>query len=106
MHALRWIEPGGQEPHDDGRFAAGAVNGYQCCTSECLGDQLAGRTTSRSTKGAVESRTGDVKMRGRMTALAGFFAETTLAEAPGRVPGITSGGAAMLDQSEALFGSL
>lgn len=58
------------------------------------------------TRGAVEARGGDVSMRGKITALAGFYAETTLAEVPGRVPGITSGGAALIDQSEALFGAL
>jgi hypothetical protein len=39
-----------------------------------------------------------------MTALAGFFAETSLAEAPGRVSGITRGGDSFLAESEALFG--
>ena len=58
------------------------------------------------TRGAVEARSGDVSMRGKITALAGFYAETTLAEVPGRVPGITSGGSALIDQSEALFGEL
>ena len=56
--------------------------------------------------GAVEARKTDPSLRGRMTALAGFFAETTLAEVPGRVPGITTGGAAMIGQSEALFGAI
>ena len=37
-------------------------------------------------------------------ALAGFFAETALASAPGRVAGITEGGSRFLDNSEALFG--
>ena len=58
------------------------------------------------TRGAVEARSADVAMRGRITALAGFYAETTLAEVPGRVPGITSGGSALIEQSEALFGTL
>lgn len=56
------------------------------------------------TKGAVEARSEDAQTRGRMTALAGFFAETALAGAPGAVAGITQGGQAMLDESEALFG--
>ncbi len=54
-------------------------------------------------KGALEARSDGV-MRGRMTALAGFYAETALAEAPGRVAGITEGGAALREGSEALFG--
>lgn len=56
------------------------------------------------TKGAVEARTEGGQIRGRMTALAGFFAETSLAAAPGAVAGITQGGQAMLAESEALFG--
>lgn len=56
------------------------------------------------TKGAVEARSGGGQMRGRMTALAGFFAETSLAAAPGAVASITQGGQAMLAESDALFG--
>ena len=56
------------------------------------------------TRGAIEARTDGGVMRGRMTALAGFFAETSLAEAPGRVSGITRGGDSFLSESEALFG--
>ncbi|MEM9054560.1 MAG: acyl-CoA dehydrogenase C-terminal domain-containing protein [Pseudomonadota bacterium] len=56
------------------------------------------------TKGAVEARSEDGQTRGRMTALAGFFAETALAGAPGAVAGITHGGKAMLAESDALFG--
>ena len=67
------------------------------------GDVIGGHFLVR---GAVEARGGDADMRGKVTALAGFYAETTLAEAPGRVPGITSGGAALIDQTEALFGAL
>lgn len=56
------------------------------------------------TKGAVEARAEGGPMRGRMTALAGFFAETSLSAAPGAVASITQGGQAMLAESEALFG--
>ena len=56
------------------------------------------------TRGAVEARSESAQMRGRMTALAGFYAETTLASAPGAVASITQGGQAMLAESEALFG--
>ena len=56
------------------------------------------------TIGAVEARSSDGQTRGKMTALAGFFAETSLASAPGAVAGIKFGGQAMLDESEALFG--
>jgi len=56
------------------------------------------------TKGAVEARSESGPMRGRMMALAGFFAETSLAGAPGAVASITQGGQAMLAESDALFG--
>ncbi len=56
------------------------------------------------TKGALATRADGSAMRGRMTALAGFFAETALAESPGRVSGITRSGDAFLAESEALFG--
>ncbi|MEL7107792.1 MAG: acyl-CoA dehydrogenase [Pseudomonadota bacterium] len=56
------------------------------------------------TKGAVEARSEGGQVRGRMMALAGFFAETSLAAAPGAVASITQGGQAMLSESEALFG--
>ncbi len=56
------------------------------------------------TKGALQARSADYKTRAQMTALAGFYAETTLAEAPGRVAGVTKGGEAVLRDSEALFG--
>lgn len=56
------------------------------------------------TKGAVEARAETGQIRGRMTALAGFYAETSLAAAPGTIASITQGGQAMLAESEALFG--
>ena len=54
--------------------------------------------------GAVRARSERAEMRGRMTALAGFFAETILATAPGALAGITQSGQAMLAESDALFG--
>lgn len=56
------------------------------------------------TQAAVQSRADGGQIRGRMTALAGFFAETSLAAAPGAVSSITQGGQALLAESEALFG--
>lgn len=56
------------------------------------------------TKGVLAARADSSALRGRMTALAGFFAETSLAEAPGRVSGIVRGGDAFLAESDALFG--
>lgn len=56
------------------------------------------------TRGAIEARAETGPLRGRMTALAGFFAETSLAAAQGAVASITQGGQAMLAESDALFG--
>ena len=56
------------------------------------------------TRGAVAARSGEADQRMRQLALAGFFAETALAHAPGRVPAITEGGARFLEGSQALFG--
>ncbi|MFN4023686.1 MAG: acyl-CoA dehydrogenase [Hyphomonas sp.] len=56
------------------------------------------------TRGAVAARSGEAGQRMRQLALAGFFAETALAHAPGRVPAITEGGARFLEGSQALFG--
>ena len=56
------------------------------------------------TKGAIEMRSQDGPIRDRLTALASFFADTSLAAAPGAVAGVTHGGEALLVQSEALFG--
>ena len=65
------------------------------------GDVIGGHFLTRA---AVAARGASAAERARHLALAGFFAETTLATAPGRVAGITQGGSAFLDHSEALFG--
>lgn len=65
------------------------------------GDVIGGHFLAR---GAVAGRGEDGKLRASLTALAGFYAETALAEAPGRVSGITDGGDTFLQASEALFG--
>ncbi|MDP1557263.1 MAG: acyl-CoA dehydrogenase, partial [Hyphomonas sp.] len=65
------------------------------------GDVIGGHFLARAALGA---RQKDPDFRARQMALAGFFAETSLASAPGRVPGITEGGDRFLDNSRALFG--
>ncbi len=65
------------------------------------GDVIGGHFLSRA---ALAARQKDGDFRARQMALAGFFAETSLASAPGRVPGITEGGSRFLDNSRALFG--
>jgi hypothetical protein len=65
------------------------------------GDVIGGHFLTRA---AVAARSGNPAARARHLALAGFYAETALASAPGRVPGITEGGATFLENSEALFG--
>lgn len=56
------------------------------------------------TLGAISARSGDMDQRLRQLALAGFFAETSLAAAPTKLPSITEGGARFLEGSKALFG--
>ncbi len=56
------------------------------------------------TRGALAARGEEPGLRARQLALAGFYAEMTLAGAPGRVAGITSAGRAFLDASQSLFG--
>lgn len=65
------------------------------------GDVIGGHFLARA---ALASRSKAADFRARQTALAGFFAETVLATAPGRVPGITEGGDRFLSSSSALFG--
>ena len=65
------------------------------------GDVIGGHFLTRA---AVAARSSDGAARARRLALAGFFAETALASAPGRVAGITEGGSRFLENSEALFG--
>ena len=68
---------------------------------ELAGDVIGGHFL---TIGAIEARGEGARRRAQMTALAGFYAETVLAESPGRVAGITLGGEQVLKESEALFG--
>ena len=65
------------------------------------GDVIGGHFLTRS---AVAARSETGRLRTSMLALAGFFAETSLAEAPGRVAGITGSGNVLREASEALFG--
>lgn len=65
------------------------------------GDVIGGHFLARA---ALAARQKEPDFRARQMALAGFFAETSLASAPGRVPGITEGGDRFLDNSRALFG--
>ena len=65
------------------------------------GDVIGGHFLARA---ALASRSRHADFRARQTALAGFFAETALASAPGRVPGIVEGGDRFLANSRALFG--
>jgi hypothetical protein len=68
---------------------------------ELAGDVIGGHFL---TKAAVAARSSDGAARARRLALAGFFAETALAAAPGKVASITEGGSRFLENSEALFG--
>ena len=68
---------------------------------ELAGDVIGGHFLTRA---AVAARSSDGAARARRLALAGFFAETSLAAAPGKVASITEGGSRFLENSEALFG--
>jgi len=65
------------------------------------GDVIGGHFLTRA---AIASRTREADLRARQTALAGFFAETILASAPGRLPAITESGDRFLANSRVLFG--
>ena len=67
---------------------------------DLAGDVIGGHFLAR---GAVAARESDARQRARMTALAGFFAETALASAEGRVAGITEGGKFAIGEADALF---
>ena len=92
--ATAWMTKTMQE---DREVALAGATAYLALAGDVIGGHFL-------TKGAVEARSEGGQMRGRMTALAGFFAETSLAGAPGAVASITQGGQAMLAESEALFG--
>lgn len=82
---------------EDRNVALAGATAYLALAGDVIGGHFL-------TKGAVDARSDGGQMRGRMMALAGFFAETSLAAAPGAVASITQGGQAMLAESEALFG--
>ena len=92
--ATIWMKQKMQEDRD---VALAGATAYLALAGDVIGGHFL-------TKGAVEARAEGGQMRGRMTALAGFFAETSLAAAPGAVASVTQGGQAMLAESEALFG--
>jgi hypothetical protein len=92
--ATAWMTKAMKEDRD---VALAGATAYLALAGDVIGGHFL-------TKGAVEARSTSGQMRGRMTALAGFFAETSLAGAPGAVASITQGGQAMLAESEALFG--
>lgn len=92
--ATTWMKRTMQE---DREVALAGATAYLALAGDVIGGHFL-------TKGAIEARVEGGQIRGRMTALAGFYAETSLAAAPGAVASITQGGQAMLAQSEALFG--
>ena len=99
MSALReasdWIL-GQMKGREQNKALAGAT-----AYLELAGDVIGGHFLTRA---AVAARSRDGAARARRLALAGFFAETSLAAAPGKVASITEGGSRFLENSEALFG--
>ena len=94
METTSW--PSARSPWRRSSALAGAT-AYLALAGDVIGGHFL-------TKAAVAARSSDTGTRARNLALAGFFAETALAEAPGRVPGIVEGGQTFLEGSEALFG--
>ncbi len=92
--ATEWMKRMMKEDRD---VALAGATAYLALAGDVIGGHFL-------TKGAVEARAETGQIRGRMTALAGFYAETSLAAAPGTIASITQGGQAMLAESEALFG--
>ncbi len=67
---------------------------------DLAGDVIGGHFLAR---GAVAARETSARQRARLTALAGFFAETALASAEGRIAGITEGAKFAIGEADALF---
>jgi hypothetical protein len=100
----------------DGAAALEAASAWMIDAMECDQERaLAGATAYLAlagdvigghflTRGALAARGQDLTLRTRQMALAGFYAETVLAAAPGRVPGITESGSRFIEAGEALFG--
>ncbi|MEM9670026.1 MAG: acyl-CoA dehydrogenase [Pseudomonadota bacterium] len=91
--ATDWMQ---QTMKSDREAALGGATAYL----DLAGDVIGGHFLTR---GALAARSGDVMRRGQQLALAGFFAETALAEAPGRVAGVTRGGDVLQQYTDALF---
>ncbi|MEM1147363.1 MAG: acyl-CoA dehydrogenase, partial [Pseudomonadota bacterium] len=66
------------------------------------GDVIGGHFLARA---AIEARAERSEVRRQMTSIAAYFAETALAAAPGAVSSVIYAGEAMLDETEALFGT-
>ena len=81
----------------DTETALGGATAYLSLAGDVIGGHFLAQA-------AMQGRDDSPTMQARMTALAGFYAETRLAEAPGKVAGVTRGGATVLRESEALFG--
>ena len=91
--ATDWIR---EAMKSDRETALGGASAYL----DLAGDVIGGHFLTR---GAVKARQGDSLRRGQQLALAGFFAETTLAEAPGRIAGIKGGGDMVQRHADVLF---
>lgn len=83
---------------DDPEKALAGASEYLSLAGDVIGGHFL-------TLGAITARNGpDVDERQRQLALAGFFAETCLAAAPGRLSAVTGGGARVVEASQVLFG--
>ncbi|MEM6410042.1 MAG: acyl-CoA dehydrogenase [Pseudomonadota bacterium] len=91
--ATAWIR---EKMKTDRDTALGGATAYLSLAGDVIGGHFL-------TRGAIEARSADPARRGQQLALAGFFAETALAEAPGRVAGVIRGGEVVEEFSDALF---
>ena len=80
----------------DRDIALGGATAYLALAGDVIGGHFLA-------KGALNARGDKASATQQMTAMALFFAETDLAEAPARVPGIVEGGSVLARLSSAVL---
>ncbi|MEL7041802.1 MAG: acyl-CoA dehydrogenase [Pseudomonadota bacterium] len=93
--ATQWIQ---ETLRSDRETALAGATAYLALAGDVIGGHFLAR-------GAIEARAERSDVRRQMTAIAAYFAETALAAAPGAVSSVMHAGQAMLDESEAIFGT-
>ncbi|MEM9841858.1 MAG: acyl-CoA dehydrogenase, partial [Pseudomonadota bacterium] len=93
--ATQWMQ---ETLRSDRETALAGATAYLALAGDVIGGHFLAR-------GAIEARAERSDVRRQMTAIAAYFAETALAAAPGAVSSVMYAGQAMLDESEAIFGT-